>query len=51
MLMYHWLERITYAARLYYRGAVAWNALPSGVKDVGSLSAFKINLKRNIRTF
>ena len=33
-----------------YRGAVAWNALPNAVKDSGSLSAFIINLKRNIRT-
>ena len=32
-----------------YRGAVAWNALPNVVKDSGSLSAFRINLKRHIR--
>ena len=31
-------------------GAVAWNALPNAVKDSGSLSAFRINLKRHIRT-
>ena len=30
--------------------AVAWNALPNAVKDSGSLSAFRINLKRHIRT-
>ena len=33
-----------------YRGAVVWNALPNAVKDSGSLSAFRINLKRHIRT-
>ena len=35
---------------IYYRGALAWNALPNAVKDSGSLSAFRINLKRLIRT-
>ena len=46
------IEHITCAARLYnnYRGAVAWNALPNAVKDSGSLSAFRINFKRHIRT-
>ena len=33
-----------------YRVAVVWNALPNAVKDSGSLSAFRINLKRHIRT-
>ena len=33
-----------------YRGAMVWNALPNAVKDSGSLYAFKINLKRQIRT-
>ena len=33
-----------------YRGAVVWNALPNAVKDSGSLYAFRINLKRHIRT-
>ena len=33
-----------------YRGVVAWNALPNAVKDSGSLSAFRINLKHHIRT-
>ena len=59
MLMYHWVEHITCAALLYiyiiiyiyiYIYAVAWNALPNAVKDSGSLSAFRINLKRHIRT-
>ena len=34
---------------IIYRGAVVWNALPNAVKDSGSLSAFRINLKRHIR--
>ena len=29
-----------------YRGAVAWNALPNDIKNLGSLSAFKINLEQ-----
>ena len=33
-----------------YRGAVTWNALPNAVKNSGSLSAFRINLKHHIRT-
>ena len=32
-----------------YRGAVAWNALPNDNKNLGSLSAFTINLKHYIR--
>ena len=33
-----------------YRGAVAWNAFPNDIKKLGSLSAFKINLKHYIMT-
>ena len=33
-----------------YRGAVAWNALPNDIKNSGTLSDFKINLKHYIRT-
>ena len=33
-----------------YRGAIAWNALPNYIKNSGSLSAFKINLKHYIKT-
>ena len=36
-VMYHWIERIACATRLY-RGAVAGNALPNYVES-GSLSA------------
>ena len=45
------LGRTHYMRRSFIcRGAVAWNALSNYITNLGSVSAFKINLKHYIRT-